>query len=719
MTIARIPLAHPIASRTASTSKDSRSVNAMFETSGGERRVVKRPGLFKQNFGLPVAGGRGLFTWDEDIIVAQDTELYRVTGTLSTKLGNLLGTQPLSFAETAADAYLALHDGASFYYVDKATKTFTAPSGAVSAVNIDTAGGYYGYETACTVATGTPPTITATAHGLVVGQGVTFTATTLPAGITLGTTYQVASVPTADTFTINTATTGGGVGSAVAVTTTGTAVKFLASPTVTFSAGTVTAKGVATLYNHQVSGVIITTAGTYTSPPTVTFSAPAAVTSTATATVTAVNSVVGPGGGLYQIVTIGVATAGNGYFSAPTVTFPFVAGSGVYVGTGYATINSASQVQSISVVNQGLYNYNPLGAAVTLSAPPTPVTALGTVVMAAGGITGPFAYGMEYLDGYVFILTKAGRIYQSNLEDPTTWGALNYINVNADPDSAVALARQLNYLVAFGQWSTEVFYNAGNTSGSILGNNKSAKMEIGCASGGSVAKAEHTVIWMGQSKTEGRSIYLMEGLSPIKVSNRYIEKYLNKSNLSQVYSYCLKLSGHTCYVLTLEDLDITLVYDIDEKEWYQWTSQSGGVEGYFKFTAFNANIEYAPALYLQHHTDGQIYTMSTDAVADDTNNIYFRVVTNIQDSGTTKRKFYIRAEVVGDKVSGNAQIRHTSNDYQTWSTYRTVVLSLTRPILYQLGESRRRAWEILITDNIPVRLDALEVDFDVGEIGAS
>ena len=45
------------------------------------------------------------------------------------------------------------------------------------------------------------------------------------------------------------------------------------------------------------------------------------------------------------------------------------------------------------------------------------------------------------------------------------------------------------------------------------------------------------------------------------------------------------------------------------------------------------------------------------------------------------------------------------------------VLSDKRPILYQYGEARRRAWEVFSSDSIPIRLSALEIEFDIGEQG--
>ena len=107
--------------------------------------------------------------------------------------------------------------------------------------------------------------------------------------------------------------------------------------------------------------------------------------------------------------------------------------------------------------------------------------------------------------------------------------------------------------------------------------------------------------------------------------------------------------------------------------------------------------------------------MSPDYVADSANAIYFRIRTPITDFGSTKRKFYRRVEIVGDKTNGTLTVSHSDDDYTTWSTPRTVNLIDTRPVLYQNGSSRRRAWEIFSSSLAPIRLNGLEIDVDVSE----
>jgi hypothetical protein len=505
-------------------------------------------------------------------------------------------------------------------------------------------------------------------------------------------------------------------GSAViSATVNSNSVYYVVPPSVTFTGGggAPQATGTAVLFNHQVQSITINTPGTYTGIPSITIgNGVSGVQAVITANYT-------PTGSHNQetLTSVTINTAGSGYLVAPPITFPdSVFGQPA---TGHTVIDATTGVVSVVITYAGLYSLVYPPGTSCIVGPPSATSAATATANMSNTITGLFAAGIVYLDGSVYVMNKTtGAIYGSGINDPTSWNALNKIIAGSDTDKMVGLARHLNYIVAFGTIGTEFFYDAvGPAPASPLANNLSAFIEIGCANGYSIAEAEQTVIWVGTSVTEGRSVYVLEGLSPVKVSNRYIDKYLNKDAMVNVRAYCFKISGHTLYVLTLTDSNLTFVFDLDEKKWYQWTSQVATVEGYFSPTAYDGNLEYAPAVYLQDDDTGKIFTMSNDYYNDNGNSIYLRAVSPLTDSGTTKRKFYQRVEVVGDKVIGTGKIRHSEDDYQTWSSYRNVDLLAPRPVLYQNGQARRRAWEVLITDDIPIRLKALELDFDLGEQG--
>lgn len=415
------------------------------------------------------------------------------------------------------------------------------------------------------------------------------------------------------------------------------------------------------------------------------------------------------------VVAVTMLTAGSGYvsgvatFSAPPAGGVTATGDVVIEGTG---------VVSITITNPGS-GY--------VTAPTVTITG-GTVNATASTTlnafpTGDYVPGIVFLDQYVFIGACNNRIYNSNLNEPTKWSALDYISFEQGPDRLLGIARHFNYLVAFGEWSIQFYYDAGTATGSPLAVASSYMSEIGCVNGSSIVQTEQSIFWVGKSKANGPSVYLLEGTSPIRISTHSIERFLQASCLEKITAYTVKVNGHLFYVLTLHDLNVTLVYDATEKMWVQWSQWAVAssdqpapglyAESYFR-PSYYAQVLNKP--FVLDDDNGTLYELDSYTYNDNKAPIYFRAVTDVIDSGTTKRKFYNRVEIIGDKVPATMKIRHTGDDYNNWSSYRNVSLNSPRAQIYQTGQDRRRAWEFLCTDDVPLRIDAAEIDFSVGEL---
>ena len=483
--------------------------------------------------------------------------------------------------------------------------------------------------------------------------------------------------------------------------------------------------------NDKIANISIDNPGlNYSEGITLSFSASGVA---ATATVTNGN-----------ITAVSITSAGSGLTVAPTITIN-VASTVTPTGTGLVgdyiiSVSSGTgiyvgmQASGTGVANNALVT-NVNGTTITLSLPNTDAVS-GTITfvdLGSNGVltpslnsfpAGPFVSGAVFLDNYIFIGTTDNRIYNSNLGDPTTWQALSYLKFEQTADTLVGIVKHLNYLVAFGNNSTQFFYDAGTYPGSPLALAASYTSEIGCASGDSIVATSNTVLWIGKTRTYGKCVYAMDGVSATKVSTSNIDRHIEADDLSYVTAYCYKVSGHTLYILTLHNTQKTLVYDLDEKQWYTWTQYAMAsntqpnpgtyYESYFRGTYY-AEINNIP--YVLDDDNAKLYYFSTNIYQDDGQPIYCRSVTDIRDNGSTKRKFYGRCEIVGDKVQGGVmQISHTGNDYASYSTPRSVDLNAPRSQVYLSGADRRRAWQFLCTSNVPLRLDAAEIDFRIGEM---
>ena len=185
--------------------------------------------------------------------------------------------------------------------------------------------------------------------------------------------------------------------------------------------------------------------------------------------------------------------------------------------------------------------------------------------------------GVAYLDGYFFVMDANGTIYNSGLEAPLSWNSLEFIACEAEPDGGVAIAKYMNYVVGFGRWTTEFFYDAANATGSPLAVIQSATIQTGCANGYSVAQFDGKLVWMGNSREKGRGVYALSGsMVPTKISTPDVDRILNADSLEKVFSWGAGFAGHSLYVLTLATSGISLVYDFTSQVWSHFTRRKAG-----------------------------------------------------------------------------------------------------------------------------------------------
>lgn len=196
--------------------------------------------------------------------------------------------------------------------------------------------------------------------------------------------------------------------------------------------------------------------------------------------------------------------------------------------------------------------------------------------------------GVAFLDGYFFVMDTDGTIYNSGLETPLVWNSLDFINCEAEPDGGKAIAKYQNYVVGFGEWTTQFFYDAANAQGSPLSPVESSTIQIGCADGYSVAQFDGRMVWMSNSRQKGRRVHVCDGsMSPVEISTPDISRILNADDLAEVRSWGAGFSGHSLYVLCLKTSGITLVYDFMTKAWSHFTRRTKSIKSISSLTQSN------------------------------------------------------------------------------------------------------------------------------------
>ncbi len=340
----------------------------------------------------------------------------------------------------------------------------------------------------------------------------------------------------------------------------------------------------------------------------------------------------------------------------------------------------------------------------------------GIVAMTGANLPASPVKGIVYLDGTTYLGGADATIRGcTTINDPTLWtDTLNTISAQIEADAGVAISKQLVYVIAFGQWSTEVFYDQQNAVASPLGPVQGAKVNYGCAHQDSVQEIDGTLLWLATNRSSALQVVMLDNLKPKVVSTKAVERLLGEADLTTVFSFGVKYEGHRFYGITLKVANITLVYDMTDDIWAQWTDANGNY-----WPIVSSTYSATAGRILQHETNGKLYTFDAANTNDDSVLFPVDLYTPNFDGGTRRRKQLNLMEFVGDQVAGSVlQVRSNDFDYKSdrWTNFRPVDLSLRRPMLVNNGTFTRRAYHFRHLSNTRMRLQAVELQIDLGTL---
>ena len=360
---------------------------------------------------------------------------------------------------------------------------------------------------------------------------------------------------------------------------------------------------------------------------------------------------------------------------------------------------------------------------------------LATLTGTPPTLVGP---GAVELDGTVYVMDTFGAIWGSDINNPINWNPLNVIQANANPDAGMFLARQLTYVIAFKQWSTQVFQDVGNPTGSPLAPVPQSQIPLGMLDNSGFQSIDDTLFWITSNHDISPQIARLDNLTAKVVSTPAVEKILaNYYTLVQVFgtpiprahpsgliSWKFKWGGHRFYGLTIQQLNVTLVYDIDQDFWYYWTDQNGNFWPVYSVAYQGASVSptISPNTFpgfrvAQHASNGNIYKL--DAASAIPTDLGFLYPVDIYTPNLVlgNRRGQLNAlYFTADQMAGSSlQARYSDNDFRSWSNFRTITLDQEKPALFREGTIRnRRAYHFRHMCNTDFRIKSSGLQMDIG-----
>lgn len=358
------------------------------------------------------------------------------------------------------------------------------------------------------------------------------------------------------------------------------------------------------------------------------------------------------------------------------------------------------------------------------------------------------AYGGASLDTYLFVLGEDGVIYNSAVNDPTTWAALDYLEAERSPDGGQYLGKHHDNIVVYGVTTIEFFYDSANSSGSPLSRRQDLAYQIGCISGESVWEEGDRSFFVGTDFSGSLRVYSLENFGIKKVSISSIDSLLTQAITKEGYSVngCgFSASGHTYYVLNLyttpSDIQATttLVYDDATGIWGDWETTLNGLSKFplmdwsirsgiqprygegilFNGDMISINDNFNPQdtlLASTYVTTGYVTTGYVLSGSETGTAINLKIRTGQNDMGSDITKTLPNIRPVGDLTSSssNLTVKWAKENNSSFNAGTAIDTSVFQRV-NRIGKFRRINFELDYSGTEQLRLEALEANMKAGK----
>jgi len=343
--------------------------------------------------------------------------------------------------------------------------------------------------------------------------------------------------------------------------------------------------------------------------------------------------------------------------------------------------------------------------------------------------------GSAYLNGYLYVMDTSGSIWGTpNQNDFATWSATNVVNAWGTDGTPTGIRSHMNEVVAFKSETCEVFYDSGNSVGSPLLPVQQVNIRWGTLNPRTIKKVNNALFWYAREKgTNRKSVVMMENFAPTPVSTPAVDRILSAA--SDTAAWTLHVGGHDFYCISYSSGTAaagtysakTLAFNLTTQLWSLWTTTIPYNSTYPNSSGLFC-VDYSTTLNSALSKSGQTLifnenqTYDTNKLTTASSVVQYPLTLSLRSDnftgGTSVRKMASGLRVRADrKAAGVMKIRWSDDDYQTWSSWKSIDLNKSVPKLVGIqGTFSRRAFEVSYSGTDVVRLSALEMMILLGDI---
>jgi hypothetical protein len=176
----------------------------------------------------------------------------------------------------------------------------------------------------------------------------------------------------------------------------------------------------------------------------------------------------------------------------------------------------------------------------------------------------------EELDGYIiFVDPETDQFYLTALDDASTLDALDFSSADSQPDNIITHRVHKRELFLFGEDSTEVWVNSGESDFPLIRYN-STPIDIGIVGFRAAANTSDSLVFVGKTERGQGYVYEMQAHQPVRISTEAVETALASStDLTECSAWSYHVKGAEFVGINAPGMDTTWVFDLSTRLWHE------------------------------------------------------------------------------------------------------------------------------------------------------
>lgn len=154
-----------------------------------------------------------------------------------------------------------------------------------------------------------------------------------------------------------------------------------------------------------------------------------------------------------------------------------------------------------------------------------------------------------------------------------SYGVQQYFNAESSSDNVRAIAAVGANLYLFGYKTVEIWQRGASEESTWTRQSYTANASNGLQAPDSIAICGSTLYYLGSGESYAKGVLMVSGQTYTKISEDWLDDKLLGETGDSAFAFAYAQGSHNFYVLQLQNLQETWVYDVETKEWHQRVSR--------------------------------------------------------------------------------------------------------------------------------------------------